>query len=180
MLLVFKTNVSTLQTDVTSLQNSSGSSYNSILLLKKTHDQTLPNHSSTKITFNIVEHQSSDNKITYSNGDITVVDTGIYEITADISFHPDSDVPNDSGIREAFIQSTDHSGEKFGLDRRASPGVGTVNDYTRYTTTCFVKTTTENSILNLIMYQNNSDGDTINVFSHVPAVYSRLTCRRVA
>ena len=139
------------------------------------------NKTAASEAFNVIEYQGSDNTITLSNGsDITVVNPGVYEVTADVSIAPDYDTPNDSGMREAFIFCSDYPSEKFGQDRRASPGDGTDKDYTRYTTSCYIKTLSSNSILNLKLYQNNDDGDTIAIFSHAPAIYTRLVVRRVA
>ncbi len=175
--------IETLQTQVADLQSSGGggSSFNPILLLKKTNVQDIDNHTTVKVSFNVIEHQSTDNSITYSNdGDITCQNEGVYEVTADVSFAPDTDVPHDSGVREAFIVCSDYPNEKFGADRRPSPGEGTTNDYTRYTTSCYIKTLTPNSVVSFHMYQNNGDGDVLRILSYSTNHYSRLTVRQVA
>jgi polyhydroxyalkanoate synthesis regulator phasin len=170
-----QTDVTTLQTDVTALQNTSSSSYNPILFMRKNTAQNINNHNETTIIWDQIIFQSSDLKITHSNGVFTLVDPGVYELTSDIFWTGDDDV----GIKKVFFKHSESQLKQYATQTSFND-LNNINQNVRYTTTGYVYATVPNSTIQVRVYQSNADSDTLQFYSNNGQYETRCCIRRVA
>ena len=147
-----------------------------ILLMLKNSNQSLPHHTDTVVTYDSITHQSADQTITYDtpNQRFVLAEPGVYEVTYTVMISGDTDSSN----RHAYFVCSDSPDRKYAFHSNHEPSGGHNN--IRFSATDYVKTT-NNSTLQIFIYQNNIDGSSQSILSgQTEELQTNCTIRKIA